>query len=228
MNLEGIQVDTRLLKDIWIETWRGKTLDRILLNYYLRRVELSGDILDLGSSSKQASYNRFIKYKEPYKIKYTDLYKNTDDPEIINLDLEKEFPIAENSFDNITCFNVLEHIYDYDNLISESYKVLKPEAKFIGSVPFLVNYHADPNDYWRYTWQTLERIFVSNGFKVSKIIVLSFGPLSAGFSQIEFMFPKIVKVFILYINIFLDNIIVKFKKFLKFKHPLGYVFIFTK
>ena len=94
----------------------------------MRQIKLDGDILDLGSGGTKGSYHRFIAYQEPYKIKYTDLYKNTDNPDTIILDLEKEFPIKENSFDNITCFNVLEHIYNHHNLIGESYRVLKHGA----------------------------------------------------------------------------------------------------
>ncbi|MFA6308017.1 MAG: methyltransferase domain-containing protein [Patescibacteria group bacterium] len=228
MNLETIKINKTLIKDIFIESWRGKTIDRIFLNSSLRSIELSGDILDLGSGSKKNSYHRFIKYKKPYTIKFTDLYKNTDDPDIIKLDLETSFTIADASFEAITCFNVLEHIYNHQSLVNESSRVLKNNGLFVGSVPFLVNYHGDPNDYWRYTWQSLENIFVKANMSSEKIIVLATGPLMASFLQIEFMIPKFIKPFFILWDLYLDSILVKWKKFLKHKHVLGYLFVFKK
>lgn len=228
MKLESIKINKILVKDIIVESLKGKTIDRIFLNSSLRYIELSDDILDLGSGSSKSSYHRFIKYKKPYNINFTDLYKNVDDPNIIELDLEKEFSIENEKYSAITCFNVLEHVYNHKNLISESARILKKDGLFVGSVPFLVNYHADPNDYWRYTWQSLEKIFMEAGMKPVKIIVLATGPIMAGYLQIEFIIPKFLKPLFIFSNIWLDKMLVKWKKFLKHKHVLGYLFIFEK
>ena len=160
MKLSSIKINKSLLKDILVETWRGKNMDRLLFNNALRSIELSGDILDLGSGGTKASYHRFIKFIKSYKITHTDLYKNIDQPDILKINLEEKFNINNNNFDAVMCFNVLEHIYNYQNVIAETHRILKPGGIFVGSVPFLINYHADPNDYWRYTWQALEKIFV--------------------------------------------------------------------
>ena len=228
MEFKNIKITKRLLKDIWLETLRGKTIDRILVNYVLRSIKVSGHILDLGSSDKIASYHRFINYQKPYDIQYTDLYKRTDRPDIITLDLERKFPLKDEQFDAITCFNVLEHIYDYQNLISEAHRILKDQGILLGSVPFLVNYHADPNDYWRYTWQALEKVFKDNHFQIEKFFSISFGPFTAGFLQIDAVIPKIIKPFFHYFNLFLDRIILKYKSKFKDKYVLGYLFVLKK
>lgn len=44
-------------------------------------------------------------------------------------------PFKENSFDVVICSEVLEHIHDYENIITEIQRVLKPGGKLALSVP---------------------------------------------------------------------------------------------
>ncbi len=228
MELRSISNNLGLWKDIWRESIKGKTVDRILLNHGLRQIKLSGEVLDLGSGGKAGSYHRFIDYQKPYHVYCTDLYRRPDSQDIIELDLEKKFDLPEAQYDAVTCFNVLEHIYDHHNLIAESTRVLKPGGKFIGSVPFLVGYHADPNDYWRYTHQSLERLFNQHGLQVEKMFVLAFGPLTAAWIQWEFVWPGFLKPIFLFFIINIDIWLIKWKKFLQHKFVLGYLFVARK
>jgi len=63
--LQGIKLSKRPINTIFVEALRGKSLHRTLMNYALSEFEVSGNILDLGSGSDSASYNRFLKYKPP-------------------------------------------------------------------------------------------------------------------------------------------------------------------
>ncbi len=229
MKISKIKFNLRLIKDILIESWRGKSIYRIMLNNSIKRYSnITGEILDLGSGDGKNSYYRFINFKKPYKIKYTDLYKNSDDPNFMKQDLEKKFSLDNDIFDSIICFNVLEHIYNHNNLVSESFRVLKKDGKMIGGVPFLLNYHADPNDYWRYTWQALEKIAHKHSFKVEKIVSLGSGPFVASWMQTELVWPKFIKPFFILFLLFLDYIILKLRPKIIYKYPLGYFFIFSK
>jgi len=44
-------------------------------------------------------------------------------------------PFDDNTFDLVICSEVLEHLEDYHAAIDEIYRVLKPEGKFLPSVP---------------------------------------------------------------------------------------------
>jgi ubiquinone/menaquinone biosynthesis C-methylase UbiE len=104
---------------------------------------------------------RFIDNKDNQVIT-VDISDNCDFK--CNLEMEK-LPFEDNSVEIIFCFNVLEHIYNHKNVINEVYRVLKPNGKFYMSVPFLLNKHADPYDFYRYTDTTLDRLHNEVGFK---------------------------------------------------------------
>lgn len=214
------------IKTVFFESLRGKTLARILLNHALSEIEVAGKILDLGSSKESASYNRFLQYQTPYEVTRTDFFKSG--PGLIQLDLEKPFYLPDTSFDAVTCFNVLEHLYNYRNCIAESYRVLKPGGVFVGSTPFLVNYHADPHDYFRYTHEAIEKMFGEAGFATEKIISLGFGPFSVAALYITFALPTFLHCLVLIPAIFMDALVLRFKPSQHARYQLGYVFIFKK
>lgn len=204
------------------ETLRGKDLYRTLMNIECRLFTLSGSVLDVGGGSGQASYHRFLK-NDNAKITPLDGQENA-------IDFEKDsLPYENNGVDTLLAFNVLEHIYNHSFLVGEMRRVLKPDGRIIGAVPFLVGYHADPKDFFRYTSEALEKIFSEEGFKDIQIKVIGRGPFSAGYSQVEFMIPRILKILFLPCVLFLDRIVFLLKPGLnKEKFALGLFFTCTK
>lgn len=210
------------------ELWHGKDLYRIFMNQECERQTIKGKVLDVGSGIKLASYHRFLKKEECATIENLDLGFESNSGK--KIDLEKDFlPRQTESVDTILLFNVLEHLYNYSLVLSEIKRILKPGGALIGVVPFLVAYHPDPRDYWRFTRESLERIFAAVGFSDIQIKSFGYGPLSAGFSQMEIVLPRLLKIILLPCVFFGDWLITKFRpKMNKDKFSLGLFFTLTK
>lgn len=110
-------------------------------------------------------------------------------PNVLNLDIEPfanvlivntcdRVPFKNNTCDGVLLEYVLEHVEDPRDLLKEVFRVLKPGAPVLATVPFKQNYHACPNDYWRFTHEGLEKLLASEGFTDIKVEVYG-GPVSA-------------------------------------------------
>jgi SAM-dependent methyltransferase len=150
---------------------RGKSLTRAALAQLIAsRVLVAGDVLDLGGGPA-ASYRTFLPGSN-YRITSVDISKD-ESPDVV-LDLESSpLPFAAESFDTVLAFNLLEHIYNHDHVLNEVARVLRHNGTFYLWVPFLIGYHADPGDYFRYTRTCLERKLCAAGF--SDTVVASVG-----------------------------------------------------
>ena len=208
------------------ELWRGKDLYRIFMNQECARHSMRGKVLDIGSGLKLASYHRFLQREPSALIECLDLGLEGGQ----RIDLEKDFlPHASESIDTVLLFNVLEHLYNYSLVLSEIKRVLKADGRLIGVVPFLVAYHPDPHDYWRYTKETLEKIFTAAGFSHIEIKSFGYGPGVAALSQMEPALPRWLKILLVPKTLFFDWLVLKFRpKMNKDKFPLGLFFVVKK
>ncbi len=125
-------------------------------------IKYSEKILNLGSGSETVLGAKFWEYIE-------------DHTNIVNLDINpgenvdivadaSDMPFSDKTFDLIICQAVLEHIKDPKKVISEIKRVLKKEGFLYCTVPFLQGYHADPDDYQRYTTQGIK--YLLSDFKI--------------------------------------------------------------
>ena len=226
MKLEEVRLSKNLLKRILVETRHGKSLGRILRDYTFSEIELSGKVLDLGSGSDSPSYRQFIRYREPFSITYSDYYEEGEN--LVKLNLEEPFEIEKESFDCVVCLSVLEHIYDFRNVVRESHRILKKGGRFIGSTPFLRIFHADPYDYFRYTHQALIKIFEEENFTCERMVYLGFGPFSLAVSHWVTLLPKVVRSIFIFPAICLDTLFRKLSKSTVMKYALNYFYVFRK
>ena len=141
---------------------------RIFHNYLLKEIEISGKTIDLGSGT-HSSYHNFIKKKE-VELFYADKFHNKE-KNFYKIDLEETLNLDNQSFDTVLLFNVLEHVQNHKNLISEIYRVLKPGGRFEIFVPFMHRYHEDPKDIFRPTHKYLEDLLKLNKFQVKTNLV---------------------------------------------------------
>ena len=124
---------------------------------------LSGSLLDIGCGSK------------PYRSLFNvDAY--------IGLDIDSEnsrkrgvadqlydggeFPFPNDFFDSALCNQVLEHVFNPDEFLSEIKRVLKPGGKLLLTVPFVWDEHEQPYDFARYSSFGLRALLEKQGFKI--------------------------------------------------------------
>lgn len=187
----------------------------------LSNLKVDGSILDLGGS-KNSGYHQLLKGSHKITTVNIDERYGCD----LIFDIEKEFPLNDNFYDNVLSVNTLEHIFNFNNVISESYRVLKKNGKIILFTPFIFRIHGSPDDYFRYTKSALKKILQENDFKDIVILEMGFGLFSLIFQIIGGAVPIIfLRNFIKNSSIGLDKFLFKvskkYKKLSK-KIPIGY------
>ena len=121
---------------------------------------IKGETLDLGAGN--AKYRHIIK---PKTTKYVT-FDMVPGPHIDIVGDILNLSLGNNTFDTVISTQVLEHVRKPWVMVSEINRVLKPGGITITSAPFLVPYHADPHDYFRYTKEGMSALFTENGFEI--------------------------------------------------------------
>lgn len=68
-------------------------------------------------------------------------------------------PFRDSVFDGVITQAVLEHVSDPNGVVGEMRRVLKDEGRIYAEIPFLQGYHADPDDYQRFTLSGIQWLF---------------------------------------------------------------------
>ncbi len=78
----------------------------------------------------------------------------------------KTIPFPDNTFDSILASEVLEHVFNLEDILKELYRVLKPGGKILITIPFAWKEHEIPIDFGRYTSFGFRNLLERNGFSV--------------------------------------------------------------
>jgi SAM-dependent methyltransferase len=130
-------------------------------------LSLEGKILDLGGSTK-SGYQELMRGEHQFVTVNLDAGYGCD----LVFDIEQRFPLEDGSFDHVICLNVLEHVYEFENVVRESYRVLKMGGSMVLITPFMFPVHGSPQDYLRYTREALKRLLSKTQFYPEEISVL--------------------------------------------------------
>jgi SAM-dependent methyltransferase len=76
-----------------------------------------------------------------------------------------ELPFADDSFDTIVSFHVLEHTNEPPLVLAEMARVLRPGGALLLAVPFVWGIHEAPRDFYRFTPYGLEYLLRKAGFR---------------------------------------------------------------
>jgi len=74
--------------------------------------------------------------------------------------------VAAARFDIVIAAQVLEHVVDPDKALENCKRLLRPGGHLLVTTPFLIRYHPEPLDLWRWTEAGLRLLFERHGFQV--------------------------------------------------------------
>ncbi len=94
-------------------------------------------------------------------------YKNTD----LISDIS-DLPVEDEQFDLVILTEVIEHLEEPTRVINESFRILKQGGIVIITSPFMIGFHASPNDFQRFTIPGIKQLL--HQFEVLE--VKSYGP----------------------------------------------------
>jgi ubiquinone/menaquinone biosynthesis C-methylase UbiE len=160
------------------------------LEHFLKPYASESEVLDVGSGG--SSYSRYFPNRLTVDI------DPARQPEIV-ADAHA-LPFAPESFELVLCTEVLEHVKNPSQVISELNRVLKPGGMLLLTTRFVYPIHDAPHDYWRFT-----RYGMLELFKAWEVIELrgetaTFSVIAALIQRICFQsqlrFNKVTKLFL--------------------------------
>lgn len=122
-----------------------------------------GVMLDLGCADKP-----FEKFFTQYVDSYIGVdWENTSHRSRADIvsDLNKKIEIEDSYADTIVALNVLEHLYNPQLFLQETYRLLKSDGTLILHIPFQWWVHEAPHDYFRYTPYGLRYLLNNAGYE---------------------------------------------------------------
>lgn len=125
---------------------------------------MNGILLDFGCGSKP--YKQLLSVQEYVGL---DIEKSGHEhsDEVIECFYDgHSIPFKDNYFDSGFSSEVLEHIFNIDEILDELYRVLKPGANLLITLPFVWEEHEIPFDYCRYTSFGIKYLVEKHGFKI--------------------------------------------------------------
>lgn len=126
---------------------------------------VTGDILDFGCGSKP--YESLFRNSKSYIGLDIEVSGHSHQDSKVDVFYDgKKIPFQKETFDGIVCFEVVEHVFNIDDVLSEMHRVLKPGGKLLLSAPFAWDEHEVPYDFARYTSFGLHHLLEKHQFEV--------------------------------------------------------------
>lgn len=135
------------LLNIFKPVWRSKQ-SSYQLNNLLKRYPPDAIILNLGSGPRILNGRNDIINIDIFEFNEVDILSNAED-----------IPIADGSVDLIINQALLEHTPDPKVVVDEMYRLLKSGGEIYCYLPFIVPFHAAPNDFQRWTMPGVKNFF---------------------------------------------------------------------
>lgn len=168
------------------EVYRGNSIGRALMHANLKGVILRGTVLDVGGGARR-DYLDYLDIAKADSILVVDIETT---PSVDIAGSVVSIPLKSECIDTVLCFNLLEHVFDHQMALHELFRVLKPGAVLYGWVPFMIRVHGSPDDYWRYTPDSLRVLLSDAGFLTNTVtsnggVFLAVADLLGGYLQFK-------------------------------------------
>ena len=200
------------------QIWGGNSVLRAFLNYRLSQENLSGKTIDIGGG-KDGEYISFMRRNSDVIFHTFDLKAGA----VIDFENDR-LPVGNAEYDTVLFLNVMEHIFNYQHIANEVVRITKKDGQLIGFVPFLMWYHQDPHDFFRYTDEALEKIFKVAGAGNVIVESVSSGPFIAACHMVLLSVPRLLRVPLFLLSLALDGLYVWARSSSVSRYALGYYF----
>jgi ubiquinone/menaquinone biosynthesis C-methylase UbiE len=126
---------------------------------------LSGSLLDFGCGTKP--YKKLILNVDSYTGVDFKIEGREESQKNVDFFYDgKTIPFKNQMFDSILSTEVLEHVFNIEEILNEFNRVLKMDGHALITTPFMWEEHEMPYDFARYTTPALEYLYQKHGFEV--------------------------------------------------------------
>lgn len=141
---------------------------------------LTGDVLDFGGG--EMPYRRLARSRSWRSVEYAPSLTGADLNSVARASRlagdhiyydGRQVPMPDASVDAVLATEVLEHVFNLEELLAELRRVLRPGGRLIATVPFAMYEHEVPHDFARYTSFALRQRLTAAGFEVERLEKLS-------------------------------------------------------
>jgi len=140
----------------------------------LGKVTKNKKVLDLGCGTNK--YKKYFMQKNKFigiDVKTSGREINQKTPDVFYDG--KKLPFNDGNFDLIICTEVLEHVENFELVVSEIFRSLKRNGSAVITMPFITAEHEIPYDFRRFTSYGIKKEFENMGFVVKKFEKILFG-----------------------------------------------------
>ncbi|KAB2904261.1 MAG: methyltransferase domain-containing protein [Anaerolineae bacterium] len=203
----------------------GKTQWRAYMNLHSAHICLTPPVLDIGSGRYgTASYQRYIPEYANVEVRSVDLDPGRF-PSVIG-NLTQGIPFQDAYFNTCLAYGVFGYLYNFEDVLRDIHRVMKPEGQIHLGLPFLDRVASDGGDCLRYTAAAIEKMLTHTGFDTIQITPYGTGACAAALDQIEFIVPRILRGLAVRLAVAADGRITQ-RSGRKFRnahdYPLGYM-----
>lgn len=128
---------------------------------------IKGKVLDVGCGTKP--YRDLIDAAVYHGLEYSDSASGVEYKSQDFLYDGHKFPFNEAAYDCVICNEVLEHVFNADEFLSEINRCIKNSGKLLLTVPFVWDEHEQPGDFARYTSFGIRHLLEKHGFQVIEL-----------------------------------------------------------
>lgn len=135
-------------------------------------------VLDYGADD--SPYRRHLPRRATYRA--ADLAGNARAD--VEVGADGTLPVADDTVDLVLSTQVLEHVDDPALYLSECARVLRPGGSLVLTTHGIMYLHRDPQDYWRWTCDGLEKVVREAGLEVTRSVGV-LGLVPAGLQLVQ-------------------------------------------